>query len=458
MFDSAVKAVTDPFKDLGGGQWMGQSNYQAKPYEYDPTAFQNKATPVDQQRIAQAMATANDFTTPAATAQQVTGAALNTDRADEARYQQMQLAQALQQRATGLGGPSVAEQQLRQSTDQNNQAALALAMSNPSVNPAMAARNAQIAAAQNAQGAAGQAATLRAGETISAQGQQAGVLSGVAGQDITVAGQNAAMQQQATLANQAAALDAAKANQAAELTSEQQKLATQQWGVGSQNQLDTNQFLANMQLQKLKGEQALGANQLNQNTASQNAAAQSNAVGGILGGGAAGAALAMKFMAEGGVPQPLPLVPLKPVDIAPALRVLSAGKGKAPKPPGTPMAGEDTDFTADITAAEGGQPGSLKAQQVARSMAVDNGRVQGPGGPRSDVIPARVSNDEFILSADGAKAAEEHFGPKFLEALNELGKAKGAIEREHGVKVPLHALAAAVAAAHGKKGKSSKAA
>ncbi|TXH41498.1 MAG: hypothetical protein E6Q97_37495 [Desulfurellales bacterium] len=79
------------------------------------------------------------------------------------------LAGALEQSALGTGGPSVAENMLRQEGDLNQRQLLSAALAAPGVNPAMALRAAQNAGVlQNAQ-TASNAATLRAQEQLSAR-------------------------------------------------------------------------------------------------------------------------------------------------------------------------------------------------------------------------------------------------------------------------------------------------
>jgi hypothetical protein len=92
--------------------------------------------------------------------------------------QQQALADVLRASVAGEG-PSVAEAQLKQATDQNVQQTAGLIGSQRGLNPALAARLAAKAGADANQTAAGQGATLRAQEQIAARGQLADVLGGM---------------------------------------------------------------------------------------------------------------------------------------------------------------------------------------------------------------------------------------------------------------------------------------
>jgi hypothetical protein len=55
----------------------------------------------------------------------------------------------------------------------------------------------------------------------------------------------------------------------------------------------------------------------------------------------------------------------------------------------------------------------------------DGGKVEGPGGPRDDQVPAMLSDGEFVLN----EGAVKHFGLSRLEKMNKVGldnqKARG---------------------------------
>lgn len=108
---------------------------------------------------------------------------VNFNQANQTAQGQNQLAQMLFQQAQGQG-PSIAQNQLKQATDQNIQQNASLLASQHGINPALAAR--QILQNQAAQGqqAAGQAATLRAQEQLGAQGTLGNVLGTQRGQDL----------------------------------------------------------------------------------------------------------------------------------------------------------------------------------------------------------------------------------------------------------------------------------
>lgn len=74
-------------------------------------------------------------------------------------------------------GPSVAQNQLNETTGANVNRANAMAASQKGINPALAAKMGIDASAMANQQAAGQAATLRAGEQIGARGELANVLN-----------------------------------------------------------------------------------------------------------------------------------------------------------------------------------------------------------------------------------------------------------------------------------------
>lgn len=82
----------------------------------------------------------------------------------------------LQNQAMGTGGPSAAELQLRRGSDMATNNAMALAASQRGVNPALAARMAQMSAANSLQDANQQAGILRAQEQLNSQGMFADML------------------------------------------------------------------------------------------------------------------------------------------------------------------------------------------------------------------------------------------------------------------------------------------
>lgn len=127
----------------------------------------------------------------------------NINRDDlQFRQGQMALMQQLQEAAAGRG-PSIAAQQLKQGMDRNNAQALGMAATMGG-NPALAARNAALGAAQANQATNRDAAMARLQEQLSARDQLGGVLNSARGQDMTIAANQAQLDQQAALANQGA--------------------------------------------------------------------------------------------------------------------------------------------------------------------------------------------------------------------------------------------------------------
>jgi hypothetical protein len=161
------------------------------------------------------------------------GSQINTLPQEQTRAQQMALGQQLARTASGQG-PSVAQEQLKQATDQNIRQQQSLAASMRGVNPALAARNAQMGAASAQQQAAGQASTMRAQEALSAQGQLGGLLSGVRGQDIGLG------TEQAQLGQQNQQFNAGQANALAQFNAGQQNQGTMQQGQFNQAAAQAN--------------------------------------------------------------------------------------------------------------------------------------------------------------------------------------------------------------------------
>lgn len=101
--------------------------------------------------------------------------------------QNQQLIQALQQQAAGQG-PTVAQNQLNQSTAQNINRSAAMAASSKGVDPALAAKMGIDSAANANQTAAGQAATLRAQEQLGAMGQLGNAINSQSNVNLGMAG------------------------------------------------------------------------------------------------------------------------------------------------------------------------------------------------------------------------------------------------------------------------------
>lgn len=103
--------------------------------------------------------------------------------------QQQNLAQALQQQASGAGA-NPAQAMLNQATNRNIKQSTGLIASQKSMNPALVQRLAAQNAAQAGQEAAGQGALMQAQQSQNALGQIGGLYGQMAGQNLTAMGQN----------------------------------------------------------------------------------------------------------------------------------------------------------------------------------------------------------------------------------------------------------------------------
>lgn len=119
---------------------------------------------------------------------------------EQARQQQMGLAQMLQQQAAGTGGPTAAQMLLQQAQEQNANAIRSQVASQAGLSPGLAARLAAQGVEQSNLQSAQQAAILRAQEQQRAQGALGQLLTGVRGQDIGLAGQEGGLAAQIALA------------------------------------------------------------------------------------------------------------------------------------------------------------------------------------------------------------------------------------------------------------------
>lgn len=108
-------------------------------------------------------------------------------QSDAARAQQMTLIQQLQDQASGVG-PSLAQMQFKQASDQNIANAMAMGASQRGAGQAGGLYNVQNQQAGIAQGMAGTSAQLRLQEQMAARNALGGVLGGMRGQDIQQAG------------------------------------------------------------------------------------------------------------------------------------------------------------------------------------------------------------------------------------------------------------------------------
>lgn len=159
-----------------------------------------------------------------ANAERIQAAQLGQDQL-EFRAGQQDLISALQQQAAGQG-PSLAGAQLDDARQQQIETAMALAASQRGLGAGQGLRSIAQQTQEAGQFAAREAARARIAEQLAARQQLSGALAGARAQDIGVAESQAGLEQQASLANQAAAnqfamqqaameQDAASANQAA---------------------------------------------------------------------------------------------------------------------------------------------------------------------------------------------------------------------------------------------------
>ncbi len=107
---------------------------------------------------------------------------------------QKNFASMLSDAAAGKGGPTLADQQIKDATARNNANAAGFAAGAKGLSPALGARQALMAQSGNNQQAAGQAATTRIQEQLAARAQLGNALQGQAGTagGMTQAGQGAA--------------------------------------------------------------------------------------------------------------------------------------------------------------------------------------------------------------------------------------------------------------------------
>lgn len=117
------------------------------------------------------------------------------------RSRQQALADMLERRANGTGGPSAAENQLSQASDRNLRQTQAMAASQRGGVTAMQGKDLQDRLSLSQNELAGTAATLRANESASALGQLGQVVGEGRGQDINLATSQAQIQQQQRMAD-----------------------------------------------------------------------------------------------------------------------------------------------------------------------------------------------------------------------------------------------------------------
>lgn len=199
-------------------------------------------------------------------------ATINNTDAGAARGQQMALADALWAQTQGKG-PSLAQMQLKQATDRNLAQAIAAQASAGGSGGGLAMRQIQQNQIAAGQGAARDSAMLRAQEQLNAQNQFGSLVSGMRGQDLSLATNQAQLDQ-----------DAGKANQAARLTQMGLNDAQARFYNQGQMQLDLEQQKNLQELEKLKANQNAAFEQSRANAYSNAATARGNLAGGIGGG------------------------------------------------------------------------------------------------------------------------------------------------------------------------------
>lgn len=197
--------------------------------------------------------------TPAqlAEAERISAAQISPEQQAQIRARQMSLADALTAQAAGQG-PSLAGRQLADARNQQIQTAMALAASQRGLTAGQGLRSIADQTTAANQFAASEAAKQRIAEQLSAREQLAGVLSGARTQDIGLATSQAGLAQQAAMANQAAANNAAQF----QATLDQQASAA---NMQSQNQFALQQAALNQQANLANQSAGLQQQQINQN-------------------------------------------------------------------------------------------------------------------------------------------------------------------------------------------------
>lgn len=285
---------------------LGVGQFKANPYDINQSVFTDTSKQealkaqlaqqlaAGQGRAAPTMSSARLGAAPTSVAAQ-----MNTAQTDQDRAQQQALAQQLQAQAAGQG-PSLAQSQLQQATDRNISQGLAMQASQRGANAGQGLRNVAQGTAIANQQAAQQSADLRMQEQMAARNQLAGTLQGMRGQDIGVSQEQAQLQQQTGLANQAMAgqyglgqaqleQQAAANNQAAQLS--QQQIGNQQAaGINAQMAgINAQEQAAAMAGQGLAAQQNLGVAGINSGAYQAASKARGDLIGGIGQGIAAGA-------------------------------------------------------------------------------------------------------------------------------------------------------------------------
>lgn len=198
------RGTTRPPPDGFNGDTLGVSDGGMFPWQqkrsFDPTAYNVQNL---DQRVAQNQERAAQYDARGAPVAGQTR--IDTGNENQARGQQYSLAQTLAAQANGQG-PSLAQMQLQKATDANIHQAMALGASQRGVGAAGVMRSVANNTAMAQQQAAADSAALRLQEQQASQNQLGQLLAGMRGQDQSIAGSQAQLNQQVALANQQAQL------------------------------------------------------------------------------------------------------------------------------------------------------------------------------------------------------------------------------------------------------------
>lgn len=256
-------------KVFGTGEdpgWLGVGKFNPQGYQVDESAFRDHGI-LDQRRESFGKALYNSTTR---NAPMVGAATIQRGDSDQMRQRQLSLAQALEDQANGRG-PSVAQTQLKQSTDRNLAQAIAMqASARGGSGGGLALRQIQQQRSDVGQQAAQQAAILRAQEIQAARGQLGDVLANTRGQDASYALNQAQLDQAAGTANQAARMQQAGLN-------DQMERFYQQGMAG----MDLQQMQQLQELEKIKAAQNAALEQARASSYQNASQARGNFVGGL---------------------------------------------------------------------------------------------------------------------------------------------------------------------------------
>lgn len=395
---------------LGDGQnagILGLGQYKPQTYDVNKDAFMSNQGATDlRNQWAQQLA-------------QVQGRAAPTiDQSQQAQFRagQMQLMQDLQAQAAGQG-PSLANLQLQQGTDNNIRQAMALGTTRQGVNPALAQRSIMNQATMAQQQAAQQAAVNRMQEQMAARQQLGGVMESGRGQDIGLA------TSQANLSQQQMGLNDAQARF---------------YNTGMMDSI--NQEQANkMAYENLRANQAAGMNMSNQqafDTAGKNRRDTVGKLGSAVAGGMfKGGVVKKKKMAEGGAVESEERGPDRLKKFGAALASSFAQpEAKKPEEDESPFHKGIGDVLKNKDKFAAAAPEAAAAAPMAHGGPVDmrdGGHI--PGEPvvdgdseENDIVPIMASPGEIMLPRTVAMDALKNKNSKkltsFLEGLRKEHK------------------------------------